>query len=128
VRLEKQSKVRWFYGLIRNRAELRPDAADPGLRPVVVPRPRGEAMAWAAEVIAALPRWTVVAVDAAAGTLHATHATRLWRFIDDIHLRFAADPQGTRITGRSKSRIGSGDLGQNARNLRELVRALEANR
>jgi uncharacterized protein (DUF1499 family) len=66
----------------------------------------------------------VVAADAAAGTLSATHATILWRFVDDIHLRFEPHGSGSRIVGESRSRIGKGDLGQNARNLRALRRLL----
>lgn len=118
----------WLDGLIKNKAELRADAADALLRPVVVARSPSEAVAWAAETIAALPRWTVLAVDMAAGKAHATHATRVWRFVDDIHLSFVADLQGTRIHARSRSRIGLADFGQNARNLRELVQALTSYR
>jgi uncharacterized protein (DUF1499 family) len=113
-------------GLTRNWADLEPDARDPRLRPVVLARPPAEAVARAAEVIAALPRWSVVATDPAAGTLHATHATRLWRFVDDVHLHFEPDPAGCRVVGRSRSRIGRGDFGQNTRNLRELAAALRA--
>jgi uncharacterized protein (DUF1499 family) len=116
----------WLDGLTKNRAVLGPDARDPQLRPILVSRPAVDALPWAASVIAGLPRWAVVSVDRAAGTLHATHATRVWHFLDDVHLRFEPDPAGTRVTGRSQARVGSGDLGQNARNLRELVRALES--
>jgi uncharacterized protein (DUF1499 family) len=114
----------WLDGLTRNWAELAPDARDPRLRPVLVPLPPEEAVARAAEVIAGLARWEVVASDPAAGLLHATHATRVWRFLDDVRLRFEPDPPGTRIVGRSRSRIGEADFGQNASNLRELAEAL----
>jgi uncharacterized protein (DUF1499 family) len=116
----------WLDGLTKNWAMLGPQARDPQLRPIVVTRPAVDALTWTASVIAGLPRWAIVSVDHAAGTLHATHATRVWHFLDDIHLRFEPDPAGTRVTGRSEARVGSGDLGQNARNLRELARALEA--
>jgi uncharacterized protein (DUF1499 family) len=48
----------------------------------------------------------------------------MWRFVDDVRLRFEAHPQGTRLSGRSQARIGFGDLGQNARNLLELRAAV----
>jgi uncharacterized protein (DUF1499 family) len=118
----------WLDGLTKNRAELRDDAADPRLRSIVVSRSPLEAAVWAGAVIATLPRWSVVAVDQGACTLNATRATRVWRFIDDIHVSFGPDPNGSRITAHSQSRVGRGDFGQNARNLRELARALEANR
>jgi uncharacterized protein (DUF1499 family) len=114
----------WLNGLIRNWAEWDPDAADPRLRPVVVPGTPAAAVPWAAAAVAALPRWWIVAADPRAGTLHAVHATWFWRFRDDVHLRFEPDPAGTRVLGRSTSRIGVADFGQNARNLRELSSAL----
>ena len=111
-------------GLTRNWADLAADAPDPHLRPIRVARPPADAVAWAAEVMARQPRWTVVAADPQGGTLHLTHKTLVWRFIDDIRLTFAADGTGTLITGQSRSRVGKGDFGKNRRNLRELRAAL----
>ena len=113
-------------GLTKNWADLAPDARDPRLRPVLLACPPAEGVTRAAAVLADLPRWAVVAADPAAGTLHATHTTRVLRFVDDIHLRFEPDPAGCRVVGHSQSRIGKGDFGQNARNLRELAAALRA--
>src|SRR5262249_54763228 len=108
----------WLDGLSRNWAELDPEAEDPRLRPVVLPLEPGDAVTRAASLIAALPRWSVVAAAPAAGTLQAARKTRVWRFVDDVHLRFEPAPRGTRMLGRSQSHVGRGDLGQNARNLR----------
>lgn len=115
----------WWHGLSRNWAELDERAVDPALRPVVVPLELEEALHRAARAITEQTRWTILALDPAAGTLAATHSTRLWRFVDDVVLRFEPDSQGTRITGRSRSRIGIGDFGQNARNLKELAEVLK---
>lgn len=114
----------WYDGLTKNWADLGPNAADPGLEAVELPVAPAEAVRRAASVIDGLARWSVVASDPEAGTLHATHATRVCGFVDDIHLRFEPVPGGTRISGRSRSRIGKGDFGQNARQLRELAQAL----
>ncbi len=114
----------WLDGLTKNWAELAEDNPDPRLRPLIVPADPADAVRGAAAVVATHPRWRIVSADPRAGSLHATHATRVWRFIDDVHLRFTAQASGTRIVGRSQSRIGKGDLGQNARNLRELATAL----
>src|SRR5262249_41973364 len=95
----------WLDGLSRDWAELDREAEAPRLRPVVLPLEPGDAVTRAASLIAALPRWSVVAADPAAGTLHATHKTRVWRFVDDIHLRFEPAPRGTRMLGRSQSRM-----------------------
>jgi uncharacterized protein (DUF1499 family) len=125
IRVRK--RMSWLDGFTKNWADLTDGNADPALRAVVVPLPPAEALSWAAARIRSLPRWAVVATDQTAGTLHATHETLLWRFVDDVRLEFHLDGAGgTIITGRSRSRIGRGDLGQNARNLRELTTALRA--
>ncbi len=111
-------------GLTKNHAKLDPGADDPRLRPVLLATPVPESVERASSVIATLPRWSVVASDPEAGTLHATHATRIWGFVDDVHLRFEPRDDGTQIVGDSQSRVGKGDFGQNARNLRELNEAL----
>ena len=115
----------WLDALTRNWAELADDHPDPRLRPLFLSGSRDESVRRVASILAGLPRWRVVAADAEAGTLHAIHFTRLWRFVDDVHLRFESRPAGgTRVTARSQSRIGKGDLGQNARNLRALTAAV----
>jgi uncharacterized protein (DUF1499 family) len=69
-------------------------------------------------------RWKTVS-QAGSGdniVLHATHATAVFRFIDDIRIELT--PGGndtTHLFASSRSRIGKGDLGQNARNLRQMA-------
>jgi uncharacterized protein (DUF1499 family) len=116
----------WLHGLTRNWADLRDDDPDPALRPLVLTRGPRDAVSWAASVMVRAHRWRVVAHDPAAGTLHATHATRVWRFVDDVRLTFEPHGSGSRVVGRSRSRIGKGDFGQNARNLRGLTALLRA--
>ena len=53
--------------------------------------------------------------------LHAIRRTRFLSFIDDLRIELSIDEDGTtRLYASSRSRIGKGDLGQNARNLRQL--------
>jgi uncharacterized protein (DUF1499 family) len=113
-----------LHWLTRNWADTdeKPGYAD--VRPLDLPVPPAEALARVERAAASLPRWRVEAVDAAAGTLHATRRTRLWRFIDDVTVRLEPTPAGCRLHARSKSRVGKGDLGQNRRNLLELFAAL----
>ncbi|MGE3818046.1 MAG: DUF1499 domain-containing protein [Isosphaeraceae bacterium] len=115
----------WTEWFTRNWSRLSDDADDPRLRPLELPIPPAEAVTWAAKVIASAPRWRVLESDPARGSLHATHATLLWRFVDDIRLTFEPHGSGSRLVGESRSRIGKGDLGQNDRNLRELVTLLK---
>jgi len=50
-----------------------------------------------------------------------TRTTPLMRFTDDIDVVLRAEGDATRVQAQSQSRIGKGDLGQNPRNLKELV-------
>lgn len=80
------------------------------------------------ETIRRLPRWTLVGVGRGpAGTsIQAVHETRLFRFKDDVSVRIWREGGYTRVSIRSRSRIGKSDFGQNARNIRELARELDA--
>lgn len=115
-------------GMICNEASLTDDSADPRLRPITLPLDLAAAIDFAERRIDATPRWRVESIDRSApiATLHATRRTRVWRFVDDVRLTFEPDPRsrGTRVKATSRSRVGKGDLGQNPRNLRELVAAL----
>lgn len=120
----------WLKGLTQNWAFLEPDAADPALRSPIFDLPPDQAMAHVASVAATLPRWAVVHQDPAAGSLHLTFTTPICRFVDDIRLQFEPRDHGQRsiMRGESRSRIGKGDLGQNARNLTMLIDALNRHR
>jgi len=77
--------------------------------------------------IARLPAWTFVgAGQGPAGTeIQAVHTTRVLRFKDDVTIRITRPAGRTRVSVRSKSRVGAWDFGQNARNIRELLSALD---
>ncbi|WP_158633383.1 DUF1499 domain-containing protein [Tautonia sociabilis] len=115
----------WLDGLTRNRAELHWEASDPDLKPFAISLPPVHAVSWAEKEIARWPRWRVVATYEERGMIHATHTTRVWRFVDDVHIVFEPDPRGSLVLAKSSSRIGKGDFGQNARNLRALARGLQ---
>ncbi len=57
--------------------------------------------------------------------MRAVRTTPLFRFRDDVTVRVHADGDGTRAEVTSASRIGKGDLGQNPRNIKELLRAVD---
>ena len=70
-----------------------------------------------------LPRW---GLEAAEGSeVRAVRTTRLFRFRDDVTARVRPDPDGARLELTSASRLGRGDLGQNPRNLEDLLRAVD---
>ncbi len=116
----------WNRDWSTNHAEITVDASDPALRSPTFPE--------SPEVIAkrirdwadAQPLWTVQseASDENILTLHLVHRTRLFRFADDIHVHLEPVGEATRLTAESQSRLGKGDLGQNPRNLKELLSGL----
>lgn len=116
----------WLDGLLKNWAELDPNASDPDLQPVVLSISPQEALVRTSELLPERPRWDLVSFDRAGKKLHATHTTRFCRFVDDVHVQFESQGGGTRIVARSQSRVGKGDFGQNSRNLRDLVRFFRA--
>jgi uncharacterized protein (DUF1499 family) len=80
------------------------------------------------KVLAARPGWEVVgsAHGPAAHSFQAVHSDPVPGFGEDISVRIAPAGGKTRVSVRSASRIGPPDFGQNARNVRDLLAALEA--
>lgn len=78
------------------------------------------------EAVRSLPRWTLARVDEE--EIQAIRKTRLG-FEDDATVRLTTRPVGaytnTHAEFQSTSRIGLWDLGQNGRNLKELIAAID---
>lgn len=70
--------------------------------------------------------WRIVTADKAAGRLEATDTTRWFGFQDDVVVRLTPWGSGTRVDVRSVSRVGRGDVGTNARRIRQYLQALQA--
>ncbi len=77
-------------------------------------------------LVAGLPRWEVVGVGRgpAGAEIQALHTT-LVGLKHDVTIRVRREGSRTRVSARSKSRTGPWDFGQNARNIRELLDALD---
>jgi len=74
-----------------------------------------------------LPRWSFVAQGKGPGgtEIQAVAATRVWRFKDDVTIRVRREGGRTRVSVRSKSRVGKADFGQNARNIQLFLHELD---
>ncbi|AHY46318.1 Protein of unknown function (DUF1499) [Rubrobacter radiotolerans] len=75
-----------------------------------------------------LPRWSFKKgiVSGEDSGLRFVRRTRVFGFKDDVTARVTAlGTEGSRLEARSASRVGKSDLGQNPRNLKELLRALQ---
>jgi uncharacterized protein (DUF1499 family) len=68
--------------------------------------------------------WEIVAADAVAGRIEATATTPWFGFRDDVVVRVAPTPTGSRIDLRSVSRVGKSDLGANAKRIRAFLARL----
>ena len=99
-------------------------AAYPDVLPVLTAASEQEAFQEALRVAKAMPGWTIVAADAAAGRIEASEQSRWFRFTDDIVIRVAADEVGSRIDMRSTSRQGTSDYGVNGARIRAYMQAL----
>jgi uncharacterized protein (DUF1499 family) len=97
--------------------------AYPDIAPLVLRIPPAAAFA-KAEDVARTEGWEIVAADQAAGRIEATATTAWFGFKDDIVVRIAPTPQGSRIDVRSVSRVGKSDLGTNAKRIRAYLARL----
>ncbi len=99
--------------------------AFPDIQPLLIGKPADVVFASAKEVVADRG-WTLVDASEADGRIEATAETGWVRFKDDVVIRIRPDGAGTRIDVRSKSRVGRGDMGVNARRVRNYLHALQA--
>lgn len=72
-----------------------------------------------------LPRWTLVSYQPESGEIRAEARTRVFRFVDDVLIRVTEKGESSVVGVRSASRVGKGDFGQNARNIRAFFEELD---
>lgn len=102
------------------------NTAYPALRSRVYYADVAATMAAAEQAIDRLPHWKVATRDAENDALEVEVKTPLGLFTDDVTVYFFPLGSGqTRVTIRSRSRLGRGDLGQNAAHIRELQAAMD---
>ena len=116
----------WKRDLSINHASLDPESTDASLHPPVVAESVEEVARRIVQFAENGSLWSVESkdLDQDPATIHLTRTTRIFRWVDDIHVRLTKVDDGVRVNAESQSRVGKGDLGQNPRNLRELVAAI----
>ena len=97
--------------------------AYPDIAPLFLPAPPAQAFE-RAEWAARGQGWEVVAAVPAEGRIEATDTTQWFGFKDDVVIRIRPEGAGSRVDVRSVSRIGRGDVGANARRIREFLETL----
>ena len=86
--------------------------------------PADEAFARARAAAGAMG-WEIVAADPAAGRIEAVATTFWFGFKDDVSVRITPAEGASRIDIRSRSRVGRGDAGANARRIRAYLEELQ---
>jgi uncharacterized protein (DUF1499 family) len=96
----------------------------PDIQPVRLAVPPAEALQSALRVARQLG-WDIVAFVPTEGRLEATDTTAFFGFKDDVVVRVRASEGGSRVDVRSKSRVGLGDVGTNAKRVRAFLKMME---
>jgi uncharacterized protein (DUF1499 family) len=113
----------WKRDLTTNHARLSDDAGDQQLRPPLIKGTPAEVAERIAAWVDQQGRWEIVdqqKIDQGV-EMKLTRTTPIMRFTDDIDVVLRTEGDATRVQAQSQSRVGKGDLGQNPRNLKELV-------
>lgn len=101
--------------------------AYPDIQPLHLPQAPAQALDLAEQAARAMG-WHIVAVVTAVvpaeGRIEATDTTWYFGFKDDVVIRVRPSPNGSRVDIRSVSRVGLGDVGTNARRIREYTAKL----
>jgi uncharacterized protein (DUF1499 family) len=74
----------------------------------------------------AMSGWKLGEIDPKSRSYHAEASVTLTPFVDDVWVEVQPDGEGSVVHVRSKSRVGKGDLGVNARRIRGFLAALDA--
>src|SRR5262245_5291638 len=118
----------WTRDLTTNVAATEDNATDERLRPIEAAISPQELALRVKEAVKSLGNWRLEERDELDGgvQIHFVRTTPVLRFQDDIHVQIVPQDSGARLTAESRSRVGKGDLGQNPRNLRELLEAVRS--
>jgi uncharacterized protein (DUF1499 family) len=99
--------------------------AYPDLGPLMVALPVDSAFGLAAAAAREMG-WEMVSQDREAGRIEATATTPWFGFPDDVVIRVTSAAGIARVDVRSKSRVGRGDVGANAKRIRAYLERLRA--
>lgn len=90
-----------------------------GLEPLTLPLSYDDAFEIAVRTTEKMP-WEIVDINKEEGRIEAFHKLAWFGFIDDVVIRVDTTATGSVVDIRSKSRIGRGDLGVNAKRIKSF--------
>lgn len=112
--------------LTKNIYVTTPGNPDPFFRPRQYRKTKDEVAGAVREILGSLTRWKVVEYRENQGRIHATHTAPFIPFTEDVNIYIVQGLDGvTKLEVISQSQTGKGDFGQNKRNIRELLSALD---
>ena len=97
-----------------------------GLISLQLQLPADAAFRLARDVAAKRPDWTLTRIDPATLTLEGEETSGIFQFTDDFVIRILPLDGSAQVDMRSRSRVGKGDFGANARRIRDYFAALSA--
>lgn len=113
-----------FADIIRKTAaysDIKPRVLTPGDWPSTATNPAEYVFDVVEERIRRYANRPLLRSDKAAGIIEGTCETSLFRFRDDFVIRVRANGENVVVDMRSKSRDGKGDLGTNAKRIRQFI-------
>lgn len=113
----------WSRDLSTNHAETTRSHPNPLMQPQTISGDRTDITTKVSNAILEIPSWGIesITTEGKRTIIHATRTTKLFKFTDDIRVYINDVDDGVQITATSQSRVGKGDLGQNPRNIIELM-------
>jgi uncharacterized protein (DUF1499 family) len=118
----------WSRDFTRNNAGISPDAAEVALRPLASMLSTEDVVEAVRRAAGRIRTWEHIG-QAEEGNITLVlfvRTSRIWRFKDDIIIIIEDLGSERMVSGKSASRIGFGDLGQNPRNLRRFLAEFRA--
>jgi len=113
-------------GLFRNWVCTKPDAGNPDLRTRLYAGGPKKIFNHAKDLAAKRRGWKIVDADVDAGILKIEARTLVFRFVDDVVIRVnPAAGGGTSLDMESRSRVGKGDFGTNARRVSKFLKRMD---
>lgn len=120
----------WKRRLLRPFTDNEVSTEEPGAYPELdgerVDRPPSDVYEVLVDVVGGRDGWTIVDEHPDERRLEVEVETATLGFVDDLSLRVDArnDGEASTVHAHSRSRVGEGDFGQNARTVRECFRRL----
>ncbi|MDP3938419.1 MAG: DUF1499 domain-containing protein [Deltaproteobacteria bacterium] len=113
-------------GLFRNRVCTTPDAGNPGLRTRLYAGGPKKIFDYAKTLAEKRRGWKIVDTNLDEGILKVEARSRIFKFVDDVVIRIHPAPGGgTLLDMESRSRVGKGDFGANARRVKSFLNRID---